>query len=172
MNFTTRLTLLLVLLVLAPLAGATGVTNLQEAGNAITQCRGALPAYETLLRSRPLAVINESTRSSFVNCGWSNLSYSGNKKTVAFGVVLENQNTAVTAVQCVAVIGQGSPSSARYLSRTVYVPAATSPAEAGRLTVYWTGDQNSGQPYRENVSLQCLLPPRVGINEVLQKYTL
>jgi hypothetical protein len=87
-------------------------------------CQGALPAFETHLRKRPLAVQNEGDTNAFVTCSFNNPgNNTGGSRISSVTVYLQNVSSTRT-VSCTAVnTGAGaSTADALYATRTVQVP--------------------------------------------------
>lgn len=149
-------------------AHATDVLQVED-GNAITNCKGPLPFYDTVLRQRPLAIVNESTRPVFVNCSYRAPvnSYGQNM----FGVMLHNYSNEPVNVHCTFIIGVDD-------GNATYHPVDTAVGPGQRiLAAYSTGDtggvrwgNSHANDKRENSSVQCNLPPSVGINETPQSF--
>lgn len=149
---------------LASLAAPAMATDtlVVEDGNAITLCRGARPAYETQLRSRPLAIVNESQDTSFVNCGWRAPTNSYGQEWVA--VVLTNVDGPTRTVNCTGVFGT-EDEGAEYVTKSVSVP------QGGLAMIKWKYQQdNAGDRWQTNSAVQCLLPTGVGIARTPQAY--
>lgn len=149
---------------LASLASPAMATDtlVVEDGNAITLCRGARPIYETQLRSRPLAIVNESEQPSFVNCGWRAPTNSYGQEWVA--VVLTNVDGPTRTVNCTGVFGT-EDDGADYVTKSISVP------EGGLATIQWKYQQdNGGDRWKTNSAVQCLLPTGMGIARTPQAY--
>lgn len=132
----------------------------EENGNAISICKGALPAYETVLRQRPLAMVNEGTIASFVNCGFR--APTNSKGQERFAVYLKNFGPNTVTVRCTGVIGVED--NAHYVARSVTL----SPGQSKE--VRWDKNDNGGYLIRTNSGLQCLLPANVGMTKLPQAY--
>ncbi len=135
-------------------------TYVEENGNAISICKGALPAYESLIRQRPLAMVNESERPAYVNCGFRAPTNAYGQKS--FAVRLKNFGNSGVTVRCTGVIGVEDNAS--------YTPRSTYLAPGQTRTVSWSKSDNNGHYIRTNTGLQCYLPPHVGMTELPQVY--
>ncbi len=125
-------------------------------------CSGTLPAYQTQLRARPLALMNEGATSAFVSCsfdmGYQNL---GGNDIVAF---LVNKTTNPVDVTCTGVDGIDPTLAAAvgslvpaYVTKTV-----TLPANSAAPVIFFTADfgVTALSPFN---SLSCNLPVGTGI---------
>lgn len=155
-----RTTFLLLALATSP-AFATDVLQ-KENGNAMNNCRGALPVHEASLRSRPLALVNESGSPAYVNCAFRAPTNSAGQE--AFGAVLHNYGDATVSVNCVGVVGVDD-GQATYILRTVSLDAG----QRKLLNFDYVTD-NESKRFQTNTGLQCLLPSNVGINETPQTF--
>lgn len=164
--FALSLAVALNLLLVAGFAAASSNTTgshayVEESGNAISICKGALPAYETLLRQRPLAMVNEGQFAAFVNCGFR--APTNSKGQDWFAATLKNYSTTSVTVRCTGVFGvEGN--NARYVVKSVTL----APGQAKE--VRWSKTDNNGQLIQTNTGLQCLLPPQVALTELPQAY--
>jgi hypothetical protein len=155
--------LLLALAAASACASASTTDVLQnENGNAMNNCRGALPVHEASLRSRPLALVNESGAPAYVNCAFRAPTNSAGQE--AFGAVLHNYGEATVSVNCVGVIGVDD-GQATYIARTVSI----GPGQRKLLNFDYQTD-NESKRFQTNTGLQCLLPANVGINETPQTF--
>ncbi|MBC7991392.1 MAG: hypothetical protein H7Y19_17680 [Luteimonas sp.] len=155
-----RTAFLLLTLATSP-AFATDALQLEN-GNAMNNCRGALPVHEASLRSRPLALVNESGGPAYVNCAFRAPTNSAGQE--AFGAVLHNYGDATVSVNCVGVVGVDD-GQATYIPRTV----SLAPGQRKLLNFDYVTD-NENKRFQANTGLQCLLPANVGINETPQAF--
>ena len=155
-----RTAFLLLALATSP-AFATDALQMEN-GNAMNNCRGALPVHESSLRSRPLALVNESDTAAFVNCAFRAPTNSSGQE--AFGAVLHNYGDAAVSVNCVGVIGVDD-GAATYIPRTLSIGAG----QRKLLNFDYVTD-NESKRFQTNTGLQCLLPANVGINETPQTF--
>lgn len=148
-------------------AAATGApahaTRVTAQATAI--CQGALPAFETAIRKRPLALQNEGTQAAFVTCAFVNPGPSdGSARVEAVLVYLQNVNAQTQQVSCTAVnsTATASPAPALYLTKGAFVtPSATSSTQL-RFAAAEFGGGASVLP-GDTVGVSCNLPPGVGI---------
>lgn len=139
-------------------ASAVTVTNVMSA-QATTHCQGALPAFETAFRKRPLSYKNEGAASSFVTCAFPiNLGTAlagGSGLDVYFG----NESAASVTVTCNAVSGYFTGNN-EYSSKSVTIAAG----EQGDLL--WSDADFPTNGLGDGlITISCSLPPAVGIND-------
>lgn len=134
----------------------------EMSGNAISICKGALPAYETMLRQRPLALANEGTEDTYVNCGFR--SPTNSQGTEWFSVELRNLGNQEVTVSCTGVMGTEG-NNAVYSTRSVNLPAGA------YRSMKWTwGQDYQGEKIQTNTGFQCKLPPQVALTKLNQAY--
>lgn len=139
--------------------------------NATANCQGALPAFETAIRKRPLAVINEGTSASFVTCSFVK-EFNDEIETLGvtsyFGAFFTNRTSAGVTVSCTGVAGFETNASNTFVNKQVTV-AANSSAQA---QLFFLPVDNNGNGYHPLVSISCNLPAGVGINDTWIGYVL
>ncbi len=125
--------------------------------NAVTFCQAALPAYEGLIRKRPLAVQNEGTATAFVTCGFVNDIYSSGTRRVFANFL--NNDLAAQQVTCTLVTGVAGFTNA-YITKSITIPANT----PGGQSLSWDNVVDNGGAYFSRwVALSCSLPVGTGI---------
>jgi hypothetical protein len=151
------LPLLLAAVLVAPSASAQvlGVVETSRT-NSAGNCHGARPIDREALRFRPLAVVNEyGTASAFVTCAFT--STDNLLGISAFGVAFTNLGTSPQTVSCTGVVGEeGSP---RYYTKALTL------APQGSGTLAWSGNDNGNLLFGDRLSVSCLVPPQVGLND-------
>lgn len=125
-------------------------------------CQPSLPAFEGLVRKRPLAIQNESVGSAFVSCSMVGHS------TVGFGVDqvfvgLINNSASPTSVTCTLVDGVANGTN-RYITKTISVPTED------WVQIGWTGADIGGNRYQLSVNASCNLPAGTGISYTIVYY--
>ena len=149
------------LAVLAAVAGiatsASAATALREkVSNATGICQAALPAFDGLIRKRPLAVQNEGTGHAFVTCSLTtDTTVSGGSGTELLILYLINNSAVAKTIDCTAVIGQA------LRGDTEFFPQSISVAAGGRDGMAW---DNDGDGFSSPVNVSCNLPPETGIS--------
>ena len=145
-------------------ANASAVTVFRgKLANATALCQPALPAFDGLIRKRPLAVQNEGSSAAFVTCSFVSDEI-GNQGIDQFYLFFTNTSTVAVTVSCTAVIG-------RQTSATYFPKSITLAAGATNLIV-WSAADNGGVPFSPNdaVNTSCQLQPGVGINDTHLNY--
>ena len=149
------------MLVAAPaFAGTpTQTRDLAFQSNATGVCQAALPAFEGLVRKRPMAVQNEGTSTAFVTC--SPVSLQGEQSaTGGHGIWLVNNNASAVTVNCTAVSGARDGVADLSLTRSVTIAANDD------SFIYWTPADGFDATNFDSFSTSCALAPGVGITTV------
>lgn len=117
-------------------------------------CQPALPAFDGLVRKRPLAVQNEGSSNAFVTCSIPLDLGAATFDGVAIYFV--NNNEVDTAINCTMANGGGAGS-------VVYIPKSTVVPPGGGNNS-WTPADNGGDELVPLASFSCNLPPGTGIH--------
>ena len=124
--------------------------------NPVTFCQAALPAYEGLIRKRPLAVQNEGTATAFVTCGFVNDATStGTRKVFAYFL---NNDSAARQVTCTLVTSVAGATNL-YFTKSITIPANST----GQFLTWEAGVDTGGTYFSRWVALSCSLPVGTGI---------
>ena len=123
-----------------------------ESGNAVNTCRAAMTFRDIGVRSRPLALVNEGTAGTYINCAFRADVKDG---VIEFGGMLQNYGQQAVTVACTGVIG-ADDGDASYLVKSIDLPAGT------RRYIKWRDSDG----FEGNVGFQCYLPASVGLNEL------
>jgi len=157
-------TLMLALAVLfAPTGADAAPASRNFRGHATLFCQGALPAFETAIRKRPLAVQNEGTSTAFVTCSFLSQgepSFSFYNFATAYVYVSSTSGSDIV-VNCTGVAGTTTQNS-EYVVRS-----ATAPANGNQIAIFWIATDFAGSPDRFPsglFSVSCQLPPGAAIN--------
>jgi hypothetical protein len=121
-----------------------------QSGNPVANCDWQ--TYNVSLRTRPLAMVNETTRGAYINCALRSDVKDG---VIEFGAMIQSYITADVTVPCTGVIGNDD-GDADYITKSVDVPAGT------RRYIRW----RDNDAFEGNVSFQCYLPAGLGLNEL------
>lgn len=142
-------------LVLATAAFMTpGTSNAQEfQQNASGVCQGALPVYDTLLRNRPLGIMNVGSTASYVSCSF--MSGFGIPHDIV-GIQIANPTAADVDVSCTIVTGRSS------FDHTYYPVTLTYPAGAFGFLIQFLDP--AVDPGTDLINASCLLPPGVELS--------
>jgi hypothetical protein len=139
------------------------------AANGANSCSGTLPAYQTQLRARPLALKNEGSSAAFVSCSFeSGYAFSSGKD---FGAYIINTGASDADVSCTGVDGLDATLAAAFMAPApVFVSkSATIPAGgAASLFFFVPADFPTLTGFN---GMTCLLPPGVGISLAGKDYT-
>ncbi len=127
------------------------------------RCQGALPAFETAIRKRPLAIQNEGSTASYVTCGFEFDSAAAvNNASFMVDTYFTNSTDAVATVTCTGVTGYAGGEN-EFVSMSVDIPANGSGEDAN---LFWFDDDFAGGGMESGlVAISCLLPAGVGIND-------
>ena len=119
-------------------------------------CQGALPAFDGLIRKRPLAVQNEDTSPAFVTC-----SFTSQGRTTGFSQYVNAIGGAAVVISCTAVTGWATGTN-QFVTKTVTAGPGPSQRELA-----WSPSDFGGTTTLPNfVSLSCNLPPGAALNDV------
>lgn len=149
---------------LAP-AGAEAATSPRVfRANPTAYCQGALPAFETAIRKRPLAVQNEGSIGSFVTCSFISQGGIGLTATNPTSVLVyfNTISGADTTINCTGVSGYATGSN-QFIVKSVLAPASGSQA-----SITWNAGDFEGAPANfpsGMFSISCSLPPGGAIND-------
>jgi len=124
--------------------------------NSTAFCQAALPVFDTNLRKRPLAVVNEGTSDAFVTCSYPvDISTTGVYEVDAY---LANHTGITKDVNCTLVDG--------YDNGTVtYIPKTTRSYDDGGFhdADFTSAADNGGVDFGGTVGISCALPPGIGL---------
>ena len=133
-----------------------------SASTASGSCQGNLPASDTNLRNRPLAIKNEGSSSAFVSCA---VQTPYNPESVDAAVVFVTNTTAAAInVSCTYVDGGLAPSVV-FHPKTVAVPANAV------VPIIWEPAEFALTTFSAYANFSCNVPPGVELNVVGVDYT-
>lgn len=148
---------------LAPAPAAHAGTS---AANATAFCQGALPAFDTQIRKRPLGVNNEGDSSAFVSCS---IPVGHNPTAVENGLVaLTNTSATAITVSCTLVDGMATGVSGQAPG---YYPKSVAVAAGDTNGIVWTPGEYGLPSFSPYQNFSCNLPPGVELNLVGNDYT-
>jgi hypothetical protein len=128
--------------------------------NPTARCQGALPAFETQIRKRPLAVQNEGTANSFITCSFeTDVGNATGNAPVLLDTYFSNNTAAAINLSCTAVTGFQGGESNEYLNQTITIPAN------GQGNLFWTDTDFENGIASGLISISCNIPRGVGIND-------
>lgn len=160
MQINVSLGIIATALLAASLPAAAATKPRTMTTTAAGACQSALPAFEGLVRKRPLAVANEGDATAFVTCGFHGPHL---RHTTNATMHFENTGSSDATVSCTLVdrlTGQ-TPS---YMAKSVNVPAGSGAA------LVWNPANNSGRQFA-NLAASCALPPATGVRTLLTGYS-
>ena len=152
--FTTTTAILGVALAMgAPGSASAEITRQNASG----MCQGALPAFDTQIRKRPLGIRNEGTQRAFVSCS---LPATQGQEHTLVEILFENSNAASASVNCTVVTGRANFSTAPqyYTLPTLALPAKS----ASGMAHYF---DNAVDP-ANTVNVSCNLPAGVSLDYI------
>ncbi|MEP6634752.1 MAG: hypothetical protein ABJA62_11150 [Luteimonas sp.] len=147
-----------------PATAATSPIVLQQNGTG--PCQVALPAYESLVRRRPLAIQNEGASSAFVTCSLTTLKGAIANDTFGYKLTMVNRSGNFLTLSCTAVIGSDGVSS----PAPVFVTKSDAAVNNASIVLTWRTFDGYSNDAPFNVS--CVLPPGVGISNIETTQTL
>ena len=140
---------------------ATAQTIHANVSQPTARCQGALPAFETAIRKRPLAVQNEGTIASFVTCSFEFDAYEAlDSSALMLDTYFVNNTDADVTVACTAVTGWAGGDN-EYVAQSVTIPAGGT-FEDGNL-FWFAEDFAEGGMGTGLVSISCRLPQGAGV---------
>jgi hypothetical protein len=120
------------------------------AGHAAAFCQASLPAFEGLVRKRPLAVQNEGASTAYITCSFP----MDQGATVLEGMIMMfvNNTSGNLPITCTMVTGSET--------LVTYLPATKVAAPGYTSQPWYPGNGNM------MVSFNCALPPGTGIHYI------
>lgn len=139
---------------LAPLQAQAYDQGVQ--GNSTAFCQAALPVFDTYLRKRPLAVVNEGSTTTYVTC-----SYPVGSTAYQISIVyayFANHSGITKDVNCTLVDGKDN-------GVVTYYPKTTRSYDDGhKWAVGWNMNaDNGGIGFGSTLSISCALPAAIGL---------
>lgn len=151
------------------LATTHGVAHAQDAfvsSGPANYCRPALPAFDGLIRTRPLAVQNEGATTAFVTCSVAtNLWFDPirlNTTDIRMNFT-NNHNTSIT-IACTGVSG-------REQGPNLFVTRSSTMQPGQRRSISWRGDFAVGGAMPSFMHFSCALPSGGAITEIENELT-
>lgn len=132
-----------------------------NASQPTARCQGALPAFETAIRKRPLAVQNEGTIATYVTCSFEFDAYEAlDSSALLLDTYFVNNTDGNVEVTCSAVTGWAGGDN-EYISSTVIIPEGATFEEAN---LFWFAEDFIGGGMGTGlVSMSCRLPQGSGV---------
>lgn len=152
---------------LAAIAAATAASSDARAqvvgplDAAVSRCQPALPAFDGLIRKRPLAVVNEGNGPAFVTCGFQGDVYAFDDNGLYQAVVrFTNATGGALSVSCTLVAGSSATVEDGFLTKSRSVAAGATQA------LVWSGDDYGDGRFGSFAAVSCNLPPGLGIANI------
>lgn len=123
--------------------------------NATGMCQGALPAFDTQIRKRPLAVRNEGTQGAFVSCS---LAGTAGEVHSSVEIVFTNSSAATAQINCTVVSGRTLGPAPQYYTHTVSAPAGL---VSGFVHYFDTAVDPANM-----INVSCQLPPGTSLDYI------
>lgn len=138
--------------------GAPGIASAEiTRQNAAGMCQGALPAFDTQIRKRPLAIRNEGTQPAFVSCS---LPATNGQMHSSVEIIFANSNAAPASVNCTVVTGRANFSTPpQYYTLPTLVLQANQPG--GRLHTF-----DNAVDAANTVNVSCNIPAGVSLDYI------
>lgn len=152
-------------LMLAPATAGTVTYTRRLVTNPAGVCQGALPAFETAIRKRPLAIQNEGTSHAFVTCAFTSqgsISPDDEGNPAYVSVYVSSNSGTELIISCTGVSGYQRG------DKEFIVKTARAPASGGPVQLSWTAAEFEGAPVQFPsgfFGISCNLPPGAAINE-------
>jgi len=138
--------------------------SLRFQSNAAGVCQAALPAFEGLIRKRPMAVQNEGASTAFVTC--SPVTLQGLPTGGSHLVWLVNNTAVAVTITCTGVVGGQNGVAVLSLPKTTVVP----PNSNGVLI--WGAADLPADDNALSFNTSCALAPGTGIATVYTRQSL
>ena len=126
--------------------------------NGAGACQAALPAYEGLIRKRPMALANEGAGTAFVTC--APVTLQGVSTSFGHGLYMVNNTASEVTVNCTGVQG------ARNGVADVSVPKSVVLDAGSNGSIYWEVDDGLDVNNGDSFNMSCGIPAGVGITTV------
>ena len=150
-------------LALCAASGASAAPAVISSGPA-NYCKPALPAFEGLVRTRPLAVQNEGTGVAFITCSMGSVRELGTDvDTVEYEITVSNNSSQQREIICTAVAALAGGSVDTETRGVSLAPGASALLE-------WGNEDFNGVAIPLVVSYSCQLPPGGAINDMFVLY--
>jgi hypothetical protein len=140
---------------------ATAQTIHSNASQPAARCQGALPAFETAIRKRPLAIQNEGTSNSFITCAFEfDAGNAIDNSALMVDTYFTNNTAAPVSLTCTAVTGWQTGD-----NEFVSVTEVIQPGQQSGDMVWFAEDFAGGGMASGLVAISCNLPVGVGVND-------
>lgn len=127
-------------------------------------CQAALPAFDGLIRKRPLAIQNEGTSTAFITCAFDGVFGGGTPYNTFVAVVVRNNGADAATVTCTLVDAKTSLNNPIFITKSLVLAGGA----VGQDIAFSTAD-NGGVGYIYP-ALSCSIPAGVGISATAQVF--
>lgn len=165
MKFPAIATLALTTLIALPLESGAAELAREDVRAAADICRPALPAFDGRVRTRPLALVNESSSVAWVTCA---LTGDILGRTSFIEVVFSGGNLMGTRT-CTLVSWRATNAGTTGTTAVGYQPKSTANTWDSRIR--WTSAVDNGGARYASAALSCPLAPGDGIHHVRHMYS-
>lgn len=129
-------------------------------------CRPALPAYDGMIRVRPLAIVNESSSTAWVTCAVTGDMVG---TTSVIEVVFTGAGNGTRT--CTLVSWRANGSGTTGVSAVGYQPGSTSTLQGWESRIRWTHAIHNGGARYASAAVSCPLAPGDGIHHLTHMYS-
>lgn len=165
MKFPAVASLALITLVALPLDSSAAEVAREDVRAAADICRPALPVFDGLVRTRPLALVNESSSVAWVTCAVTGDIIG---RTTAIEVVFSGGSSRGTRT-CTLVSWRATTGGTTGISAVGYHTASTLAGWDSRIR--WTHANHNGGAKYASAAISCPLAPGDGIHHVRHWYS-
>ena len=143
----------------AAMAASAETIERTELKMAVSACQAALPAFDGMIRKRPLAVQNEGSSTAFVSCGLEGV-FNAEPHNAYVSIGLVNVGTSDVTIHCTLVDAGNA------FTNPVYLPAFRTVLPGMNSAIFWHAE---GYAFIYP-AISCSLPPGAGIRYVGRRF--
>lgn len=166
MKFPTAAALTLASIIALPLESHAADVTRDHVRAAADVCRPALPAYDGMIRVRPLAIVNESSSVAWVTCAVTGDMVG---TTSVIEVVFTGAGNGIRT--CTLVSWRASNAGTTGVTTVGYQPGSTVAATGWESRIRWTHAINNGGARYASAAVSCPLAAGDGIHHIRHMYS-
>lgn len=166
MKFTAIASLALVAGIALPLDSHAADVTRDHVRAAADVCRPALPAYDGMLRTRPLAIVNESSSVAWVTCA-----VTGDMVGTTSVIEIVFTGAGSGTRTCTLVSWRATNTGTTGVSAVGYQPGSTTALEGWESRIRWTHAIHNGGARYASAAVSCPLAPGDGIHHIRHMYS-
>lgn len=166
MKFATAPSLALLTLLALPLESRSAEVTRDDVRSAADVCRPALPAYDGMVRVRPLALVNESSSTAWVTCAVTGEMIG---TTSLIELVFTGPGDGIRT--CTLVSWRANNAGTTGVSAVGYQAGSTSMLTGWESRIRWTSAIHNGGARYASAAISCPLAPGDGIHHVRHMYS-